>query len=152
MIRTARGYQEVAVFVTTRDIHPYIRFTPYGIRIALISMMLMGLTLAAIVLAPRVEDVAVIGQTPAERSQVPRDSPISVTFSRAVDQNSAERAIVLYPLVKGRFSWSNERTIVFTPAELLRPQTVYHITIRPGLRDVRGHINRAETVLSFRTQ
>ncbi|MEO7908894.1 MAG: Ig-like domain-containing protein [Roseiflexaceae bacterium] len=137
--------------MTTRAILSNIRFTPYGIRIGLISMILMGFTLAAIVLAPRVEDVTVIGQTP-ERSQVPRDSLISVTFSRAVDQNSAERAIVLYPLVKGRFSWRDERTIVFTPAELLRPQTVYHITIPPGLRDVRGHINRAETVLSFRTQ
>jgi hypothetical protein len=127
------------------------RITPYGIRITLISMLLMGITLAAILFAPRVEDITVVEQTP-ERSQVARDSQISLTFSRALDQHSVERSIVIYPLVTGTFSWRDAQTLVFTPTELMRPHTVYHITIRPGIRDLRGHVNRAETVVSFRTQ
>jgi hypothetical protein len=123
----------------------------YVLRITLFSVILAALTLAAVVFAPRVSDVTVISQTPG-RDQVALDSPISVTFSRPVDQRSTERALVFYPLVKGRFTWQDDRTIVFTPTELLRPQTTYHITVRPGLHDARGRVNRTETVLSFRTR
>jgi hypothetical protein len=137
--------------VTTRVIASGNRYRSYGIRIALISSILLGLTLAALIFAPRVEDVTVIGQTPA-RNDVPRDSQLSITFSRAVNQNSAEHSVVIYPLVKGTFSWRGSQTLLFTPTEFMRPQTVYHITIRPGMRDMRGHSNRTETEVSFRTQ
>src|SRR6266511_1804296 len=123
----------------------------YALRITLFSVVLAALTLAAVVFAPRVSDVTVVSQTPG-RDQVALDSPISVTFSRPVDQRSAERALVVYPLVKGRFTWQDDRTIVFTPSAPLHPQTFYHITVRPGLRDARGRVNRTETVLSFRTR
>ena len=128
-----------------------LRLTRYAVRVALASIALAALTLAAVVFAPRVSDVTVVAQTPG-RDQVPLDSPLSVTFSRPVDQRSAERSMVIYPLVQGRFTWRDDRTVVFTPAEPLRSKTIYHITIRPGLRDARGRINRAETVLSFRTR
>ena len=130
---------------------PVLRITRYAARVAVAAVTLAALTLAAIIFAPRVNDVTVVAQTPA-RDQVPLDSQLSITFSRPVDQRSAERSIVIYPLVKGSFTWRDDRTVVFTPAAPLRSKAIYHITIRPGLRDVRGRINRAETVLSFRTR
>jgi hypothetical protein len=133
---------------TTFSVLPITR---YEFRAALASIVLAALTLAAIVFAPQVSDVTVIAQTP-ERAQVPLDSPISITFSRPVDQRSAARFLVIYPLVQGRFTWNDDRTIVFTPTEPLRPKTIYHITIRPGLRDTRGRSNLFQTVLSFRTR
>jgi Bacterial Ig-like domain len=141
----------LAVQMSSRATFPPLRITRYAVRVALASIALVVLTLAAVVFAPRVDYVSVIGQTP-ERDQVPLDSIISVTFSRPVDQRSAERSMVIYPLVKGRLSWRDDQTVVFTPSEPLRPKTIYHITIRPGLRDARGRINRAETLLSFRTR
>jgi Bacterial Ig-like domain len=41
---------------------------------------------------------------------------------------------------------------VFQPAEPLRAQTSYRVTIRPGLRDTRGYINHFMTSWPFRTR
>jgi hypothetical protein len=122
----------------------------YRYRIALIALGLAVLTVAAIRFAPRVEDIHVQVSTPSG-GQVPVTSPISITFSRPVEQRSAERAFVLYPPVKGRFSWPDAQTLVFTPSEPLQAQTTYRVTIRPGLRDTRGHINRFPVSWPFRT-
>jgi hypothetical protein len=137
--------------ITGRITFTQFRITRYMVQVAAASITLAVLTLALIALAPRVDDVKVIAQTPG-RNQVPLNSAISITFSRPVDQRSAERSIVIYPLVKGRFSWRDEQTIVFTPATPLQPKTIYHITINPGLRDARGRVNLYETVLSFLTR
>jgi len=122
----------------------------YALRVMLIAVGLAALTAAAIAFAPRVTDVTVVAQTP-NGANVALDSPVTVTFSRPVDTRSAEHAFLLYPPVKGRFLW-RDQTLVFQPAESLRPRTSYSVTIRPGLRDARGYINRAMTSWPFSTQ
>lgn len=122
----------------------------YSIRITITSAALAALTSLAIALAPQPEVIRVVAQSPNGRGIAP-DSPISVTFSRAVDQRSAERAFVLYPPAKGRFSW-RAQTLVFTPSAPLQPGTTYRVTIRPGLRDLAGYENRYETSWPFYTR
>jgi hypothetical protein len=122
----------------------------YNLRIVLISAGLLLLTVAAVVFAPQVDPVFIAAQEP-NGSDVPVDSAISITFSRAVEQHSAERAFVIYPVVRGRFGWEDDLTMIFTPAEQLQPQTSYRIIVRAGVRDSRGRPTRSETSWPFRT-
>jgi hypothetical protein len=126
------------------------RSVSYSVRIALVVAALAIATIAAIVFAPQVPDVSVVDTQPFGVAPT-LESPIRVTFSRPVDKRSAERAFVLYPPARGRLSWPDEQTLLFTPSEPLRPGLNYRVIIRPGLRDLRGYQNRAETAWLFRT-
>jgi hypothetical protein len=123
----------------------------YGLRIALISLSLAVATILVVVLAPRSVDVTVVANEPNGGGVSP-DTPVRVTFSRPIDQQSAERAFVLYPPARGHFTWRDKQTLQFIPSDSLRSQTLYSVTIRPGLRDSRGRANLAETHWSFRTR
>lgn len=122
----------------------------YTLRIIIISATLVVLTVAAIVFAPKIGDITVVAQTPTG-SGAALDSTISVSFSRPVDQRSAENAFVLYPPVPGRFAWRGQ-TMIFQPIDRLQAHTLYRVTIRPGLRDLRGHTNRFMTSWPFMTR
>jgi hypothetical protein len=122
----------------------------YSLRITAISAVLAVLTIAAVMFAPKVTDITVVAQTPVG-SGAALDSAITVSFSRPVDQRSAERAFVLYPPVKGRFAWKGQM-LIFQPIEPLHARTIYRITIRPGLRDPHGYINRFMTSWPFMTR
>jgi hypothetical protein len=122
----------------------------YALRIATIAVVLAVLTIAAVMFAPKVTDITVVAQTPVGKGAA-LDSAITVSFSRPVDQRSAERAFVLYPPVKGRFTWQDQ-TLIFQPTEPLRAQMIYRITIRPGLRDPHGYSNRFMTSWPFMTR
>ena len=133
----------------------------YYRRIALLAALLGALILGLAVLAargdrgrgaappdaaaPRCADetgadtVAVTTQTP-QGPAVPRDSAITATFSCPVDHRAVERAFVLYPPVKGAFTWAGQ-TLVFTPAEPLQPRTAYRVTLFGGLSDARGYVD-----------
>jgi hypothetical protein len=130
---------------------PIRRRSGYDLRIAVISVALALATVAAVVLAPRIGDVTVVANDPAGAGAA-RDAPLRITFSRSVDQRSAERAFVLYPPVRGHFNWRDGRTLEFVPDESLRSQTMYSVDIRPGLRDSRGRANLARTHWVFRTR
>lgn len=123
----------------------------YALRVALVSLALAIATWAALAFAPRVDDVVIRAQEP-NGSDVALDSHVRITFSRPVDRRSAERSFVLYPPVRGRFSWEGDQTLIFTPSEDLDPQRTYRVTIRPGLLDARGRPNQAETSWPFRTR
>jgi hypothetical protein len=129
---------------------PSVLRQSYTLRVAAVSLALLLATVAAVAFAPRASDVAVAAQEP-NGSQVARNTPITITFSRPVDQRSAERSFVLYPPVRGRFQWRDDRTMVFVLAEPLKPRTTYRVTIRSGLQDARGRPNRGETSWPFRT-
>jgi len=122
----------------------------YTLRIATVSAVLVAFTIAAVLFAPKVTDITVVAQTPVGNGAA-LNSAITVSFSRPVDQRSAERAFVLYPPVKGRFAWQGQ-LLIFQPIEPLRAHTIYRITIRPGLRDPHGYINRFMTSWPFMTR
>jgi Big-like domain-containing protein len=122
----------------------------YPLRVALVSLTLAALTAVAILFAPKATDIRIVAQAP-NGGNIALDSAISVTFSRPVERRSAERAFLLYPPAKGRFVW-RDQTLMFQLTEALRPQTGYRVTIRPGVRDTYGYINRFETSWPFRTR
>ncbi|HLF26116.1 MAG TPA: Ig-like domain-containing protein [Anaerolineae bacterium] len=122
----------------------------YTVRVGLLSLALALTALAAIAFAPRVDEVSVLEQLPNGMG-VALDSPIRITFSRPVDRRSAERAFLIYPIVRGHFEWRAEATVLFVPDEPMLPDTLYSVAVRPGLRDMNGRINRSPTIWVFRT-
>lgn len=115
-------------------------------RVTVIAIALAIVTLGAIRFAPRIEDVRIIAQTP-NGSNIPLDTSITITFSRPVERRSAERALLFYPVIKGRFQWRDDQTVAFIPDTPLKPYTQYRVKVRIGLRDTRYHINQTETQL-----
>jgi hypothetical protein len=126
-----------------------MRIQPYTLRLIACSLILAIATIAVIALAPEVPEIAVVSQP--MRGNTSRIDPLRIAFSRAVDKRSAERAFVLYPPAPGRFVWIDERTLEFQLAQPLAAETIYNITIRPGIRDTRGRENRFPSSGSFRT-
>lgn len=122
----------------------------YSLRVSAASIMLLVLTGAVLFFTSKATDISVVAQTPTG-SAAAVDGPITVTFSRPVDQRTAERAFVLYPPVKGQFAW-HDRTLIFQPTQALQAQTIYRITIRAGLRDLHGHVNQFTTAWPFVTR
>lgn len=119
-------------------------------RAAVVSSVLAVLTAAAVLLAPRPEDVRVVDHAP-KGNGVPHDAIISITFSRPVDRRSVVASFVLYPPVRGRINWVDDTTMLFVPAEPLAPATEYRVTLQNGLRDARGRANVGESSWPFFT-
>jgi hypothetical protein len=59
----------------------------------------------------------VIGVQPFPGEEMPLDSALTVIFNQAMDQASVESAWQVTPALEGTFSWSDERTLQFTPAQ-----------------------------------
>jgi lipoprotein-anchoring transpeptidase ErfK/SrfK len=57
--------------------------------------------------------------------------PVIVTFSRAVNKNAAEKAIEIKtsPAVKGKFYWSDDRTVHWRPAKYWTAGTTIDVTV-----------------------
>ncbi len=87
---------------------------------------------------------AVVQVLPADAADVPLDTPISVTFSRtivpvtAVMRPAALPEIHFEPPISGSAIWLDQVTVLFRPAEPLRPGTRYRATIDAALADVTG--------------
>jgi Bacterial Ig-like domain len=126
-----------------------MQIQPYTIRLLACSALLAIATIAVIAFAPEVPEITLTAQPMGGNTS--RTDPLRITFSRAVDKRSAERAFVLYPPTPGRFVWLDEQTVEFQLAQPLQAETIYNITIRPGIRDIRGRENRFPSSGSFRT-
>jgi hypothetical protein len=75
---------------------------------------------------------------------------ISVTFSKAMNQFSAQSAFSISPSVPGTFSW-NGNQMVFTPSLNLAYLTTYTITIGTGAKDLAGNLLKSPYSWSFTT-
>lgn len=133
-----------------RSIKKPLMLTVYQIRVGGFILALAIAIAVALVLAPKAEEIRVIANEP--HWMMPAlDSPITITFSRPVDRRSAERAFVIYPPVRGSFTWLDKQTMRFVPAAPMRANDTYRVIIQPGIRDLRGYQNRFETGWSIRT-
>ncbi len=85
---------------------------------------------------PRVVEVSPKSGEPMLVQMFQYPVPLSVTFSKPMDQKSVEAAIVMTPPQEGSFSWSGN-TVTFTPAtwDLTNGVT---ITIGTGAKDLEG--------------
>jgi flagellar hook assembly protein FlgD len=76
---------------------------------------------------------------------------ISVTFSEAMNQTSAEDAFSISPAVNGSLGWDND-TMTFTPDADLAYDTTYNTTIGTGAEDLAGNALAADHVWDFVTE
>ncbi|MEA1944335.1 MAG: Ig-like domain-containing protein, partial [Euryarchaeota archaeon] len=81
---------------------------------------------------------------------VPVSTVITVTFSKAMNQTSAEGAFSIAPPVAGSFSWSGDM-MVFTPDVDLECNTTHHVTIGTGAMDLAGNSLEAPFNWEFAT-
>ncbi len=83
--------------------------------------------------------------------RVPLSSAVSVTFSEAMDQASAEAAFSGNPaLPAGTFSWTGN-TMTFTPGTPLAEFTQYTITVGTGAKDLAGNFLAAPFTSVWKT-
>jgi alpha-2-macroglobulin len=109
-------------------------------------------------LFPRVESIKVMEQYTRNYvsiEAVPLDNPIFLTFSDAMDQASAERAVLLTDVdgntVPASFSW-NENTLTVQPNDLLRIDTDYTLTFADSARTLDGLPLAPVDPFTFHTQ
>ena len=85
---------------------------------------------------------------------------IQVTFTRAMDQASAEGAFTLEPPAAGAFSWDlSGKQVTFDPDDYLEPSTDYTVMVEDSARDIYGHyldgdgdgLEGGDYVFGFRT-
>jgi N-acetylmuramoyl-L-alanine amidase len=65
---------------------------------------------------------------------------IQVTFSRKMDQSSAEQAFLFAPVTTGTFTWdASGKQVTFDPDDYLEPSTDYTVTVEESAQDIYGH-------------
>ena len=79
----------------------------------------------------------VIEKTPTGNNE-PVTTKITVTFSEAMNQASAESAFSTIPVTTGSFSWSGN-VMTYTPGLNLGSNTTYIVTVGSGARDLAGN-------------
>ncbi|HPM41470.1 MAG TPA: Ig-like domain-containing protein, partial [bacterium] len=79
-------------------------------------------------------------------------TPISVTFSTAMDEASVEEAFEITGSgpVEGAFSWT-DATVTFTPSALWKTHHPYTLTIGTGAKDAGGSAIAEAYTQTFRT-
>ncbi|MDQ2744869.1 MAG: Ig-like domain-containing protein [Chloroflexota bacterium] len=80
---------------------------------------------------------SVLGWTPDVTSGVPLTAPLTVYFSRSMDQASVERAWRLTPRVPGRFVWT-DNAVSFHPQPAFTAGSSYRLNLTSGARDDQG--------------
>lgn len=88
--------------------------------------------------APEVIAVRLTQPAPDEPAVAQITTSIEVEFNEPVEQASAADALRIEPDVDGSVSWSGA-TMIFTPAEPLRLETEYVVTVDAGVRDLAGN-------------
>lgn len=60
---------------------------------------------------------------------------IGVTFSKAMDRQSVEKAFSVTPTVQGVFEWSSDTIVRFVPSKPLDPETKYQVAVEATAKD-----------------
>nr|QNO55715.1 hypothetical protein MNGCPPAP_00012 [Methanosarcinales archaeon ANME-1 ERB7]QNO55748.1 hypothetical protein BDFDLMKG_00018 [Methanosarcinales archaeon ANME-1 ERB7] len=91
----------------------------------------------------------VIGNTPTG-SNVAVNTPITITFSEAMNQGYTQSAFSTAPATIGGFSWSGN-TMTYTPSSNLVPDTSYTVTVGTGATDLTGNNLQSPYIWQFTT-
>ena len=121
---TLRGMSEATQSTTPR--RTWSRRTVALAAVAALILALIGIGLA-VVAARRSVSIEQNGVAPAGEAR--GNVPVRVRFSREMDRASAEARFRIAPDVPGEFTWSDDRTLVFTPQRALPAGQTYTVTI-----------------------
>lgn len=91
------------------------------------------------------EDPAIEAIFPAQNSETPEDSEITIVFNRPMvplttlsEQELIDLPISIYPETAGRFKWISTRNLQFIPDTTLIPSSEYRVEVKSGLYSVDG--------------
>ena len=126
-VGTLRGMSEATQSTIPR--RTWSRRTVALAAVAALILALIGIRLA-VVAARRAVSIEQNGVAPAGEAR--GNVPVRVRFSREMDRASAEARFRIAPDVPGEFTWSDDRTLVFTPQRALPAGQTYTVTIDSG--------------------
>ncbi len=96
-------------------------------------------------------DVRVIEVLPANGTTgVKVSSKVSLTFSQAVNHQSAQSHFSISPSVEGSFEWGGD-IMTFVPSKNLPASTKFTVTVSPGVSAVVGRASSETFVTTFTT-
>jgi Tol biopolymer transport system component len=76
--------------------------------------------------------VRVSAKLPADNTLGPYEA-ITLVFSEPVDESLAIEKFFIQPEVKGKFEWTDSKTMRFIPLQPFAPDTQYTLAVTPGL-------------------
>ncbi|MGB9722319.1 MAG: Ig-like domain-containing protein [Chloroflexia bacterium] len=89
--------------------------------------------------------------TPALGEELPLDAPIELTFDQPMDRTSVEAAISITPTAIGKFTWRDERTLIFTPDGRWERGRRYRVTVAATARNAEGTPMEEAAAFDFST-
>lgn len=85
-------------------------------------------------------------------TSVLKQAKITLTFNKAIDKQTFQKAFQLQPQVAGDFSWPDERSAVFSPSTTLKTNTSYSLKISAAtLKGLDGSRLDNDLVITFKT-
>ena len=90
-------------------------------------------------------------EPPNDATEILLTTPITITFSTAMQRVETQSAISFTPRIAGNFSWRDDQTVIFTPRTALPVSTTLTINISQNARSWLQRPLRAETVSHFTT-
>jgi uncharacterized protein YvpB len=86
-----------------------------------------------------------------EGSGILPNARIEVVFDNAMDQKSVEEAFLISPEINGDISWTDERTLIFTPESQLPLDTQFEVSFMRGIKSTVGGVSEEDIKFSFST-
>lgn len=76
---------------------------------------------------------------------------LRMTFSHDMDKASVEQNFVTQPTLSGKFTWENDKTLVFNYTNNLAYATTYRFIVKQGAKNLSGGFLPNDAVASFTT-
>jgi uncharacterized protein YfaS (alpha-2-macroglobulin family) len=90
-------------------------------------------------------------RSPAPGEEQPLDAPIALTFDEPMDQASVEAAFAISPTVQGKFTWTDDRTVVFAPTRELERGQRYQVSVAATAENAEGKPLEEGVTFDFNT-
>ena len=89
---------------------------------------------------PQKEDLPpmVVETMPLPKSALPADGRITLYFNQKMDTRSVEAALKVVPALGGKYKWSDDATLVFSPDKALSPGTELTLTLDTTAKTANG--------------
>ena len=88
---------------------------------------------------------------PLAGSQLSLNSEITFYFNQPMERTSVESALVGIPSLNGTFTWQDDATLTFSPAQPWEPNSSVSITVAASIQSAEGLTATLPETLDFRT-